>query len=125
MLSRIALGLTLFAFSVPALAAPAEKPICKTIAKAKALFAEHTRFTPVTPGQFHFLQGLYVALPNTPEGFPPGDGALLVQRDGDEGGVILWTRGSLACSPIGLPPKVIKMLAKINTGTLDEDGSEM
>jgi hypothetical protein len=124
--SHIAFGLALFASSVPAMAAnKAVPPICNTLAKTKALLGAHTSFSPVTPSQFHFLQGLYVALPNTPAGFPPGNGALLVQRDGEEGGMILWTRGPLVCSPLGLSPTVVKMLEKINSGTLDEDGAEI
>jgi hypothetical protein len=111
----------------PAVAAHAKPPTpaCKTIAAVKALLANGAHFTPVTPGQFHFLQGLYVALPDTPPGLPPGNGALLVQRDGEPASLLLWTRGNLACAPLGLPATVVKMLRNIKSGALDEDGDEL
>jgi hypothetical protein len=98
---------------------------CKPIAKLKADFDEHTHFTPLSPGQFHFVEGVYVGSPSTPEGLPPGDGALLATHDGDKDGVIVWTRGALACSPLPVPEKLIKLMNGIKTGALDDDGQEL
>ena len=100
-------------------------PHCQALAKIKAEFDAHTRWTVLTPGQFHFAQGLWVASPATPEGLPPGDSAMLVQRDGDKDGLIVWTRGPLACSPVPLPEAMIKLLWSIKTGKLDDDGNEL
>lgn len=93
--------------------------------KLKADFDEHTHFAPLSPGQFHFVEGVYVGSPSTPEGLPPGDGALLATHDGDKDGVIVWTRGALACAPLPIPEKLIKLMGAIKTGALDENGQEL
>ena len=100
-------------------------PHCKPILKLKADFDEHTHFTKLSPGQFHFVEGVYVGSPATPEGLPPGDGALLAQHEGDKDGVIVWTRGALACAPLPIPEKLIKLMGAIKTGALDDDGQEL
>ena len=81
-----------------------------------------TTITALTSAQFHFLQGMYVALPSTPEGLPPGDGALILTRDKNEEGLILWTRGVLACDPmpIGHAAKLMKILADVKARSTDE-----
>lgn len=73
----------------------ASKPKCGLIS---VLMADKSiKLSFLTPGQFHFAEGLYVASPMTPPGgLPPGDGGLLVDYGGDRGGVI-WTRGKMAC----------------------------
>ena len=68
--------------------------------KATALLSficagKDTAIAPLTPAQFHFLQGVYVLSPTTPDGLPPGDGALLLTRDHGDEGLILWTLGPL------------------------------
>jgi hypothetical protein len=100
-------------------------PHCKPIVKLKADFDEHTHFTSLSPGQFHFVEGVYVGSPSTPEGLPPGDGALLATHDGDKNGVIVWTRGPLACGPLPIPEKLIKLIDAVKTGALDENGQEL
>jgi hypothetical protein len=106
-------------------AAAASAPHCKALVKLKADFDEHTHFTQLSPGQFHFIEGIYVGSPSTPEGLPPGDGALLATHDGDRDGVIVWTRGTLACAPLPIPEKLIKLMGAIKTGALDGDGNEL
>lgn len=100
-------------------------PLCKPLGKLLADFDAKTHFAPLTPGQFHFSEGLYVGSPTTPEGLPPGDGALLATHDGDKGGVIIWTRGPLACSPIAINEKLVKLISNIKTGHLDSEGNEL
>ena len=46
-------------------------PPCKPLANLWADFDAKTHFTALTPGQFHFVEGLYVGSPTTPEGLPP------------------------------------------------------
>lgn len=111
------------AFSAPSLAA--QKPMCATIDKAKEQLPPGTTFKALTPGQFHFMQGIYVVLPNTPEGFPPGNGAILARSKDLNGAIVLWTRGILACNPLHIPPNIVDMLGKINTGELDDSGNEL
>ena len=109
----------------PALHAPA--PACAPIDKIKADFDAKTHFVALTPGQFHFAAGIYVGNPSTPEGMPPGDGALLITHDGSKSGTLVWTRGRNGCSPMTLPEPMLKLLAAIKTGadeTLGDDTSE-
>lgn len=98
---------------------------CKALARLKSEFDAHTHWTVLSPGQFHFVEGLYVGSPSTPEGLPPGDGALLARHDGEKDGVIVWTRGPLACMPLPIPEQLIKIISSIKTGELDDDGNEL
>jgi hypothetical protein len=100
-------------------------PPCKPLAKLWADFDAKTHFTALTPGQFHFVEGVYVGAPTTPDGLPPGDGAMLATHDGAPNGVIIWTRGPLACGPIQISEKLIKLIAAIKTGALDGEGNEL
>jgi hypothetical protein len=113
-----ATGTALAAYKTPA-------PPCKPLAKLWADFDARTHFTALTPGQFHFTEGLYVGSPTTPDGLPPGDGALLATHDGAKNGIIIWTRGPLACEPIPINEKLIKLIASIKTGALDGRGDEL
>ena len=110
---------------VTALAADKTPSPCKPLVKLWADFDAKTYFTTLTPGQFHFVEGIYVGSPTTPDGLPPGDGALLATYDGAQNGIILWTRGSLACRPLPISEKLIKLIADIKTGALDAKGDEL
>ena len=100
-------------------------PPCKPLAKLWAEFDSKTHFTTLTPGQFHFVEGLYVGSPTTPDGLPPGDSALLATHDGAKNGIIIWIRGPLACAPIPINEKLIDLIAGIKTGALDGEGNEL
>ena len=102
-------------------------PVCAPLDKIKADFDAKTHFVALTPGQFHFAAGLYVGNPNTPEGMPPGDGAILITHDGSKSGTIAWTRGKNVCSPITLPEPIMKLLNAIKTGvgeSADDDSKD-
>ena len=98
---------------------------CKLLTKLRADFDAKTHFAALTPGQFHFVEGLYVGSPTTPEGLPPGDGALLATHDGAKNGILIWTRGPLACAPIPIDEKLINLITRIKTGALDGGGDEL
>jgi hypothetical protein len=100
-------------------------PPCKPLAKLWADFDAKSHFTTLTPGQFHFVEGIYVGSPTTPEGLPPGDGAQLATHDGAKNGIIIWTKGALACGPLPISEKLIKLIAGIKTGALDSEGREL
>jgi hypothetical protein len=100
-------------------------PGCRPLAKLRTDFDATTHFIALTAGQFHFVEGIYVGSPSTPDGLPPGDGALLATHDGAKNGVILWTRGPLACGPIAISEKLIKLIADIKTGSVDTEGKEL
>jgi hypothetical protein len=103
----------------------APSPPCKPLAKLWADFDAKTHFTELTPGQFHFVEGLYVGSPTTPEGLPPGNGALLATHDGAKNGIVIWTHGPLACAPIPINEKLVRLIASIKTGALDGGGDEL
>ena len=74
---------------------------CKALAKLKAEFDAKTHVVQLTAGQFHFVEGVYVGSPSTPDGLPPGDGALLFSHEGDKDGIIVWNswRARLCANP--------------------------
>jgi hypothetical protein len=116
------LGLSLaLLVAAPAQAAP--KIPCMPTAKIEKDDAK-THVSKLTPGQRHFVDGAYFATP--PLAPPPkGDGAILVQRDGEDGGVVMWTRGPLACGLFGLSEAAIKAMKDVKTGALDPLGDEL
>lgn len=89
-------------------ASAAEKvpaPKCENFAELKAEFAKDpepelraTKFTTLTAGQWHLVEGIYLGSPLTPPGFPPGSGAVLLQANNKNS--ILWLRGKDACMTI-------------------------
>jgi hypothetical protein len=114
-------------------------PRCETIDAMKASFKD-AKFTPLSPGQFHFMAGVYVASPVTPPGgMPPGDGALLIEVK--DKAAVVWTRGKQACVteivvdaerhlasylPLPLNAGLLAMLRSVKTGadeTLPPDDS--
>lgn len=102
-----------------------DAPHCIPLAKVKKDLGEGTKYTALTPGQFHFAQGIYVGSPSTPEGLPPANGALVAEHEGSEGGVILWTRGPLSCGGLALTGDQLKLVRGIRTGALDASGDEI
>jgi hypothetical protein len=108
--------------------ARAEEPqhVCMSLEKAQKRAGKGTVVLPMTPRQFAFLQGVYVGLPSTPDGLPPGDGAIIIKSDADDSAVLVWTRGPLACDPIALPKagKLLKYLAVIKAGA-SADGDDL
>jgi len=119
MLKAAAFALSLAACGHPAYA---DAPRCTSLEKAQKAAGKGTTITAVSRAQFYVLTGMYLRDPQTPEGLPPGDGALILARDDDGAGLILWTRGSLACDPwpIGDAKKLLKLLAEVKRG--DGDG---
>ena len=107
-ISALVLGLSPEATSTALAAYKTPSSQCSLLAKLWADFDARTHFTALTPGQFHFTEGLYVGSPTTPDGLPPGDGALLATHDGAKNGIIIWTRGPLACAPIPINEKLIR-----------------
>ncbi len=75
----------------------------------------------VDAGAVPFPARVYVLSPTTPDGLPPGDGALLLTRDHGDEGLILWTLGPLVCEPMPAPKKLMDYLAQVKSGA-DGDG---
>lgn len=97
---------------------------CTSLEKAQKAAGKDSAVVALSPAQFHFLQGMYVASPTTPEGLPPGDGAVLLvhdKKDKDDKSdeiIVMWTRGPLVCSPLPIrqASKLMKMLAEVKAG---------
>lgn len=109
----IAASLALGGSALAAERAAAPKPLCESFDVLKADLAKDkdsaaVKFTPLSPGEFHFVVGVYAASPFTPPGPPPGDGAQLMQVGGKS--AVVWTRGKTAC------------LSLIATGEKNEHG---
>ena len=115
-------------------------PHCETIDAMKASLKD-AKFTALSPGQFHFMAGVYVASPITPPGgMPPGDGALLIEMKNKA--ALVWTRGKQACIteividseqhlaayvPLPIDAKLLALLRSIKTGvdeTVSPDDSD-
>jgi hypothetical protein len=112
-------------------------PHCETIDAIEASTKE-AKFTTLSPGQFHFMAGVYVASPITPPGgMPPGDGALLIEIKNKA--ALVWTRGKQACItqivvdaehhvavyvPLPVDPKLLAMLRSIKTGADETVGPD-
>ena len=108
-------------FGGPALAAHehserAPEPKCRAIAEFKKDFGPHIRFTTLTPGQFHFVEGVYVGSPTTPPGLPPGDGAMLATEKGAQKALLIWTRGDKGCDPLPIDIRLAELIPGIKTG---------
>lgn len=82
-------------------------------------------FAKVSPGAYHFFEGVYVMNPTTPAGLPPGDGVLLGTTKGKDGGTLLWTKGELVCgAPMQAPKALLDMVRKIKDAP-GEDKDEL
>jgi hypothetical protein len=99
---------------------------CAPLDKFKSAFDAKTKFTQATIGQFHVLEGVYISNPKTPEGLPPGDGALIIVPPAIHGKAqpagIAWTQhgGKDVCGSLEqvliVPVGALAMLNKIETG---------
>ncbi len=128
MIRALAIAAVIVAGGGHATLAAGSEPVarCQSLARLKKDLANE-KITGLTPGQFHFAQGVYVGSPATPAGLPPGDGALLVQHPGNaDVAVLIWTRGErLACLADPIPGSLAKLIVGIKSGPLDDDGNEM
>jgi len=106
---------------------------CEPIAQIKNE-AKGAKFTQLNIGQYHVMMGIYLGSAITPEGIPPGDGAMLVQLEKSTGGILFWTKGDKdACevvlksvgadhqphagyAPLMMPPEILKILKGIAGG---------
>ena len=123
----LAVSLAMGSSAFAAERAPADHvPICMPMAKFKDGADAKTKFTQATIGQFHVLEGFYIMAPHTPEGLPPGDGALIVSIPPPHGhpavSIIAWTQhgGKEVCGAtnqiISIPTAVLALLSRIETG---------
>lgn len=112
--------------------------VCQPLEKFKAAFPAQTKYKAATIGQFHVLEGVYIGSPKTPEGLPPGDGALIVRPPVEHGqpdlSLIVWTQhaGKDICGAartnLMVPSAALAVINSVETGNGEaidpEDSSE-
>lgn len=95
---------------------------CIDAAGPKAHVATHNgKWTILTNDQRLFLAGIYAMNPQTPPGLPFGDGAALIQTEGQDGGTVIFLDGDKACTPMPVPKELIEML--MNLSEVRHEGS--
>jgi hypothetical protein len=93
-------------------------------AKERAARDGHT-WTDVSPNEWQFLRGIYAMNPLTPPGLPYGAGAAIVREQGDEGGVVVFIDGDVACSPMPVPKSLLDLLATVAAGRIFHQGDPL
>ena len=99
---------------------------CSPLAKVKSqLTGTDTTLTTLTSGQMNWLRGFWMGIPPSLQGSYPGTGAILLEKKGEPGGMIVWTNGPLACLPARVPPQFVTAIKNLKTGPLDKNGDEL
>jgi hypothetical protein len=125
----VGLLLPMAAYAQPAPISPA--PRCEPLAKLREAAPKDAKLVALNPGQYHFMLGYYAASISTPEGSPPGEGALLVNfgKTAD----LFWTKGDQICitqiramsaqgflppayAPLRIVPELLSKLNKLTAG---------
>jgi hypothetical protein len=115
---------------------PAPQAKCEPIAKMEAE-TKAVKYTKLNPGQYILAKGIYLGSSITPEGLPPGNGALLAQLK--TVALLFWTRDDKdACevqlnlpgpagqpphpiySPLVIPPSVVMVIKGIGKDEIAE-----
>ena len=126
MLKAFALSVALHAMLLAASAHAAEGGRCSPVSKITSSPKDGIAVTKFTPGQFNFFRGYIAgAAPDWKHAKLPAEGALLLERKGDKGAVIVLIRGALACDPMPADQGFVAALKDIKTGALSEDGQEL
>jgi hypothetical protein len=90
-----------------------------------AIEAQKGRWIHLTTDQWEFLRGVYVMSPDTPEGMPAGDRAVLAQIDGKPGGMVFFIDSGQACGAIKIPEELVKVLLEVDASNIIHDGAPM
>jgi hypothetical protein len=56
------------------------------------------------------MRGIYLILPNTPAGLPPGDSAIIVHDPAKESPGVMFMDGDQVCYILPVPEELIKVL---------------
>jgi len=127
----MAVGLLLPMAAQAQLAPISPTPRCESLTKFKEEAPKDAKLITLNPGQYHFMLGYYAASISTPEGDPPGEGALIVNRGKTVD--LFWTgkdqicitqiramsaQGSLppAYAPLPIVPELLSKLNKLTAG---------
>jgi hypothetical protein len=117
--TRLALIVALLALPQVSMAADESAGECVDVSAPKrAIIANHGKWTELTSAQWQFLRGVYVLNPNTPPGLPFGDKAVLVQVEGNAGGLVLFIDGEMACTPMPIPQPLLTLVQGVATAAV-------
>jgi hypothetical protein len=85
---------------------------CETLGELRAAL-KGAKFTTLNAGQFHLVEGAYIAVP-PPSGLPPADGAVLVQIK--DKSLVVWMSGNCASkeNPMPISDRVVQALRTIS-----------
>lgn len=102
--------------------APSVPAHCRTIAELKSTLKD-AQFAALDAGQFHFMQGVYLATPPV-TGMPAADGAFLVW--GKAGSIIIWMQGKCVSTtqPTVVGRMLIDTLRGISSGAGEKDSKD-
>ncbi|RBP02546.1 hypothetical protein DFR50_15122 [Roseiarcus fermentans] len=89
----------------------------------KAVEAGKGQWIELTADQWEFLRGVYAMNPLTPPGLPYGDKAALARVEGNDGGLVFFLDGNLACTPMAAPKALLALLDAVATATIAHEGS--
>ena len=96
---------------------------CTTLAAVQKKHPQ-SAIVPLTPGQFHFLQGVYVMTPPLDGKLPPASGAALMESP-DGKFTLFYKKGGLLCGGEPFPEALVKAMGHINTEATDAAGQEI
>jgi hypothetical protein len=103
-------------------------PCAVPISKLKPDVKGHARLSTLNAAQLHFAEGLFVATPPVTGAMPPGDGAILIVSKDRKGGLLIWTKGTNACTTFTLPDALVRTLSGLNSSVgeivLPDDSGE-
>ena len=88
-----------------------------------AVIARNGQWIELTSEQWQFLRGVYALNPETPEGLPYGDRAVLTRLDGNAGGLVFFIDGDKARTPMRAPPALLSLMDEVATAKINHEGT--
>ena len=101
------------------LAGPAYADSCKDLTDTRSVIDKSGgTWIEVTNDQYQFLRGAWSADPNTPEGLPFGDRAVLATKKGEPITFVWFIDGDRACDGIMIQKKFLEIVTSVGAGTV-------
>jgi hypothetical protein len=86
-----------------------------------AVIARNGKWIELTSKQWQFLRSVYALNPDTPEGLPYGDKAVLARLDSNAGGLVFFIDGNKACTPMRAPPALLTLMDEVATPKINHE----
>ena len=98
---------------------PAFADACMDLSDAKKQAeARHARWIDLTPDQWQFMRGIFLANPRTPDRLPYGTGAAMAEASDESAGAIFFIDGDRACDAMVLTKARMPTLADVGSGVV-------